>query len=167
MPTYYKFKTVDEAEAIDENGCLRDGHSVRVGMLDAMAARHELSDADRYVMEDAQHRRAAAGNRPGYRFVNNQEYRDSRVIVETAYADAEAANRDAWKGEAFTGQRGSKVGDPCTKDGWPGFLAINDDGELYCEISPHAPGASDAAFDDRDAAYFEYEDRITNMWRMK
>ena len=38
MPTYFKYQLVDEADAIDENGCLKDKHSVRVSMQDAQKA---------------------------------------------------------------------------------------------------------------------------------
>ena len=41
MPTYFKYQLVDEADAIDENGCLKDKHSVRVSMRDAQKAREE------------------------------------------------------------------------------------------------------------------------------
>jgi hypothetical protein len=55
---------------------IKDGGRLRVSLLDALAARdqssdfaarQQLSDAEKYVMRDAEWRRASYYNRPGWR----------------------------------------------------------------------------------------------------
>jgi hypothetical protein len=193
MPTYFKYQLVDEADAIDENGCLKDKHSVRVSMRDALASRNQQDDvAARQAMSDAEQRvadylewqRHGYYNRPGYRFADTQMERDDRrTVLAAAYADAEKVNAEAWKtlggantgfrGSAITGQTGSRVGDPCTINGASGFLEYGDDGELVCRISNQkSPGpeeaTSDRALNDaREAAYDSYLRYVQNAWRMK
>ena len=43
---------------------IRDHATMRVSLMDAMAARGQLTDADRAVLADAEYRKATAGNRP-------------------------------------------------------------------------------------------------------
>ena len=56
---------------------LRDGERMRVSLADAeevrdeRPARHQLSEADRLVLADAEYRRKTAGSRPGFRTMPN------------------------------------------------------------------------------------------------
>ena len=73
MPTYFKYQQVTTDEAVDEKGCLRDQHSVRVSMLDAMAARAQFTDEVRIT--DAANSPLGL-HRPGFRVAAGQP-RDS------------------------------------------------------------------------------------------
>lgn len=153
-----------------------------------------MTDADRAVLADAEYRKATAGNRPGFRVLNDMEGQDGRTVMDAEYAayehrlvnsyrhvrdDAAVAEGEAWerlggpntkfRGEAGTNQRGARPGDPCTLNGYSGFLEYNDDGELVCRISSQAaqPDAEEATSDramkvaeaDRERAYDEYSAR--------
>jgi hypothetical protein len=193
MPSYFEYRIVDEADAIDENGCLKDKHSVRVSLRDALASRNQQDDvAARQAMSDAEHRvadylewqRHGFYSRPGFRYADSQMERDDRrTVLAAAYADAEKANAEAWKrlggpntavrGNSGTGWRGSRLGDPCSVNGASGFLEYGDDGELVCRISnQESPGpeeaTSDRALNDarREAAYDSYSRYVQNAWRM-
>jgi hypothetical protein len=177
MPSYFKYQLVDEADAIDENGCLKDKHSVRVSMQDAQKAREErqqLSDAEQRVRDYMAYHKAGAGNRPGFRtLANDQEYRDNRLVADAAYDEVEKAQAEAWRtlggsntqsrGRAFTGQRGSKPGDPCSIDGASGVLGYNAEGELVCQVRSSNDDPEQALSD----AYRDHENYLNHAWRMK
>ena len=63
---------------------IKDGGRLRVSFFDAMAARHQLSDAEQYAIRDAEWRRSQAGNRPGFRFLNTDEAVQARQHVADA-----------------------------------------------------------------------------------
>ena len=84
MPTYFKYQLVDEADAIDENGCLKDKHSVRVSMRDALASRNQQDDvAARQAMSDAAQRVADYMEAQRKNFYNKPGYRMRATVVET------------------------------------------------------------------------------------
>ena len=177
-----------------EIAVIRDGATMHVSLLDAMAARGEhMTDADRAVLADAEYRKKTAGNRPGFRVLNDMEGQDGRTVMDAEYAayehrlvnsyrhvrddvaEAEARKRlggpnTKFRGEAGTNQRGARPGDPCSLNGYSGFLEYNDDGELVCRISaqPDAEEAtSDRAMKDaeanRERAYAEYSARLQDF----
>ena len=186
MPTYFKYQLVDEADAIDENGCLKDKHSVRVSMRDALASRNQQDDvAARQAMSDAEQRvadymetqRKNLYNKPGYRtgrgLLCDQEYEDGQTARVAAYDAAEKANAEAWRtlggqntqsrGRAFTGQRGSRVNDPCSINGAAGTLQYNSDGELVCQVQSSNDDPEKALSD----AYQDHINYLNHAWRMK
>ena len=94
MPTYFKYQQVTTDEAVDEKGCLRDQHSVRVSMLDAMAARAQFTDEVRIT--DAADLPLGL-HRPGFRVAAGQT-RDSSHY--RAYDQEQAS---AWQNNPPTG----------------------------------------------------------------
>ena len=97
-----------------------------------------MTDADRAVLADAEYRKATAGNRPGFRVLNDMEGQDGRTVMDAEYAayehrlvnsyrhvrdDAGVAEAEAWKrlggpntaarGLSMTGWRGQQEGDEC------------------------------------------------------
>lgn len=104
-------REIAESEAIDRNGCLRDGVSTRVSMQFRDA---RMTDLQRAVAADAANRRPLvdgfgqrAGHRPGFAFVNDEAARDAKAAAYRQY-DEEIGR--AWqqtnprgKGAAATG----------------------------------------------------------------
>jgi hypothetical protein len=97
----------------------------------------------------------SAWHRPGYR-QQPKALRDASGAAEhrrQAYQDYDdyITNqwRDEYKNPAWRGQsgeiRGSKEGDPCTRNGWRGTLVLGADGKLTCQI----PTRADADFLDQ------------------
>ena len=178
MPTYFKYQLVDEADAIDETGCLKDKHSVRVSMQDAQkirAERQQLSDAEQHVQDYMAYHKAGAGHRPGFRTLSNDpEYRDNRIVADAAYDEVEKAQAEAWRtlggsntqsrGRAFTNQRGSQVGGPCDLNGERGVLGYNEEGELVCQVQSNSNDDPEKALSD---AYRDHENYLNHAWRMK
>jgi hypothetical protein len=72
-----------------------------------------------------------------------QAYQDYDDYITNQWRD-EYAN-PAWSGRRSGEFRGSKEGDPCMKNGWPGTLVRGADGELVCQI----PSRADADFLDQ------------------
>lgn len=119
MVQYFKYTPVEAADAIDEQGCLKDKHSVRVSMQDAQKVRGTLSDAEsrmiedmsnrgmsdavqRQVLADMAARKSARFNRPGYRTFSDfsdtaQEAEDNQTVMDVAYDEVEKANAEAWR----------------------------------------------------------------------
>jgi ribosomal protein S18 acetylase RimI-like enzyme len=67
------------------------------------------------------------------------------------------------RGRAFTGQRGSKPGDPCSIDGASGVLGYNAEGELVCQV----PSSNDDPEKALSDAYRDHENYLNHAWRMK
>ena len=101
----------------------------------------------------------SAYHRPGVRSLTPQ-VRDASGLAAArirAYDEYEHDLVNAWRGRdeyanpGWSGRsgelRGSKVGDPCTKNGWRGVLVRGEDGELVCRIKRPASGR-DAVSDD-------------------
>ena len=86
----------------------------------------------------------------------------------------EKAQGEAWKtlgaentksrGRAFTNQRGSQVGDPCTLNGASGVLGYNEEGELVCQVQSNINDDPEQALSD---AYRDHENYLNHAWRMK
>ena len=76
---------------------LRDGHTARASFFDAVSARGEfMTDAERHVMEDAEWRARAGGNRP-VRVLVGAELRAARQTLADAYRLANEAAENAWR----------------------------------------------------------------------
>ena len=72
-----------------------NGHTARASFFDAVSARGEfMTDAERHVMEDAEWRARAAGNRP-VRVLDSAELRAARQTLAEAYQLANEANENA------------------------------------------------------------------------
>jgi hypothetical protein len=71
----------DDVDAFDEDGLLKDGHSVRVPLM----------------LKDAMHDGfgGAPGRKPGFAFTRDSA---SRARVAAAYEDYEEAQQSAWRG---------------------------------------------------------------------
>ena len=159
---------------------LQDGERLRVSLMDAMAARDEqLSDADRYVLADQEWREKTRANRAGFRYDISDAGRQRRQRVRDAYDEVNAANAEAWRslggentkfrGEAGTGQRGSREGDICSINGAAGHLRYGEDGELYCradgieDLDKNSP--EEAISDARANSYADYDAYISNCYK--
>jgi hypothetical protein len=117
-------------------------------------------------------------HKPGFRVatVSNAK-QDARTA--DAYEEHRRYLEKAYRGNAFTGQRGSKPGDACTIDGRPGCLQFDDDGELVCRAKANSAdtpsrGRADsrpleAIMRDHGQAmaqiYADVERELTNAWR--
>ena len=86
----------------------------------------------------------------------------ARDAKRQAYADYDRRLADEYRsplggnstdkpetGFGSAGPKGSKVGDPCSKDGYPGTIQQAPDGGLYCSITPVHPRNADAEPDFR------------------
>jgi hypothetical protein len=93
-------------------------------------------------------------------------YREYDERLSRAYlGDAAIESQTTGFGSApSTELRGSREGDACTIDGWPGHLR-NVNGRLNCV--PDNKGSQDAKTvkQIRDEAYQSYENDLTNAWR--
>jgi hypothetical protein len=126
---------------IDENGICRDGGKIRVPMTALDHAMHRALDDECRQLIDA------ALRRPGPRYQTQQARDASFNVRQAAYAAYEARLRDEYKnsiggnasndpatGFGSSGPRGSREGDACTKNGFPGRLVRGKNGELVCQI---------------------------------
>ena len=97
-------REIDASEALDRNGCLRDGVSTRISMQSRDA---RMTDLQRAVAADAANRRpsidafgAPAGHRPGFAFINDRAGREAK---EPAYAEGRrdtgksGSNQSPWQ----------------------------------------------------------------------
>ena len=108
-------------------------------------------------------------HRPGYRQMTDGAKRVSGVAAlrDASYRDYQNWATNAWRGHdeyaspiganasddpttgfGSRGPRGSKEGDPCTRNGWPGNLVRGPDGQLFCQIN-RPDGGRDADFPKR------------------
>lgn len=65
---------------------------------------------------------------------------DGQAEKAQAYREHERWLNDAWRGDPVTGfgeqgMHGSREGDPCTRNGWPGTLRRGPHGSLFCDIN--------------------------------
>ena len=186
MPSYFKYQIVDEADAIDENGCLKDKHSVRVSMRDALASRNQrmmwpqdkrCPTPRRECADYMEAQRKNFYNKPGYRtgrgLLGDQSTKTAgqhALLPMTLQkkptpkrgerSAAEILNRVAARS---TGQRGWKPGDPCTLNGASGVLGYNEEGELVCQVQSSNDDPEKALSD----AYRDHENYLNHAWRMK
>jgi hypothetical protein len=139
MTTIKKRKHDDD----DDDRILRDGERMRVPLtlMDGMQ-RDVAQHFQRARVRDAAARRfglsdGLALSRPGFRYVVDDAALDA---VEQAYADIAARDVNAWKNPAG--------GQDTTRE----FIAQRD---------------ALSTMDEREAAYQEYDDHMTNAWRGK
>ena len=139
---------------------IRDHATMRVSLMDAMAARGQLTDAEKHLMLDQEWRRHSYYNRPGFR-TSEQILGDSAEgkVARQRVADANAAyerrvtqayrqdsifeeNTDRLsKSPTGASERqfiGQREGDLCTINGYPGRLRSDENGQLQC-VADHDP----------------------------
>ena len=133
----YRGRDVDEDEALDERGSLRDGYAVTVPMT--MRDQASLTPLQRSIAQSAAQlhdgRGGAVGHRPGYVVSTDASLNDAK---ERAYATYDAELRDAYKHPQ--GCRGD------------------------IDASDEAHDAM-AMMDERERAYAAYDAAITDAWR--
>src|SRR5208283_1377137 len=103
----YRGHIVDADQALDEDGCVRNGYSVMVPMT-MQDARMPLrrSIAQRIVDGDGT---IAGLHRPGFR-VPTSRVSDARAALDRAYAERDFNDANAWR----TGGREGAEGSACT-----------------------------------------------------
>jgi hypothetical protein len=139
----------NDDDAFDENGILRDGHTVRVPlqMRDAMRRASNMRDGGHHRLE----RDPYARHRPGQRF-GDMAALDAK---ERAYREYEQRQCDAWK---------AREGDLCTINGAPAHL----NAQLECVPDRREkPSRIDSTptNDARAEAYAAYDREMSNAWR--
>ena len=143
----------------DDDDILRDGEVLRVRMTDSVSdawqaeAKAQLNSTVQTVTDGG----GGSGLglfRPGFRLIGGGNKGDAlvrdglRKLRDDAYRARDEEVSNAYKnnpppGESSRGNefgRADQEGSPCTRNGWPGVLRRNADGELYCDI-----GRRDAA----------------------
>jgi hypothetical protein len=125
------------AEALDEDGILRDGFSVMVPMTmrDGSLTPLQRSIAQNARLHNGHGNYAVVGHRPGYVFSTDASLNDAK---ERAYAAYDAELRDAYKHPQ--GLRGD----------------INARDEAHDAL---------AVMDERERAYREHDEADANAWR--
>jgi len=157
----YQRHDIDDEDAYDENGILKDGHAlvVPLRMMDAMQKDIHEHFSGAKITDGAFHK-------PGFR-VSATVTRD-RSIYDSY--DAEVASAYKNVGAVESEVRGQREGDSCTvksgqglygPEGSPGHLQMVE-GELVCVADSKL---SDAMRDEREATYQAYQNRIQNAWR--
>jgi hypothetical protein len=150
----------DDDSVFDERGLLKDGHVARVRLQfrDGADQRHRAR-----IVDASGH--SLGLHRPGFRLPATADALQD-ALEDAADARAEWLDdlRNAWRGNAFTGQRGSKPGDACTIDGRPGHLRFNDDGELVCVPDTSSRGRADSR--PLDAIMREHRQTMTDAYRV-
>ena len=157
----------DDDRDFDAHGILRDGGRWRVPtrMMDSIQrqvadawqaeAKAQLNSTVQTVTDGSGDASPFALGRPGWRIAGGGNQGDRllrgglRQLRDEGYVARDAEVSNAWQapptGEGSHEFVGEREGDPCTRNGWPGVLRRNGDGELYCEI-----GRRDAATPNKD-----------------
>jgi hypothetical protein len=150
---------------LDEHGLLKDGHSLRVRM--SMMDSVQTAVARQQIVDGAGRRYGL--HQPGYRL--NDTFSDRQRIYDQYDAEKQNEWRNPPTGAGERGQRGAKVGEPCTCKGEeysedfgsPGHYAPDRNGELIC--------VPDRIIKQQDhqttmqAVYDAYERELTQAWR--
>jgi hypothetical protein len=133
----YRGRDVDEDEALDATGVLRDGFSVTVPMTmrDGSLTPLQRSIAQNARLHNGHGNYAVVGHRPGYVFSTDASLNDAK---ERAYAAYDAELRDAYKHP-----QGCRVD---------------------IDASDEAHDAT-PVLDERERAYAAYDVAIANAWR--
>jgi hypothetical protein len=150
----------NDDDALDERGILKDGHRVRVSLMDAETARRPL-------LHDG--RGGTPGRRPGFALTRDDSGRDA---LEKAYADYETHLCDAYKTKTHDdeGYAPSSEGCACMvqSDLYPDDFGSEGtvcevDGVLVCKPN------NQVSADDRaltvDKAYEAYDANLKDAWR--
>jgi hypothetical protein len=139
-----QFETLPDGRKILKDGgrlsfglmAMDSADDVLKATLDDMGNRprgYTTADAHKFGLKDSRQL-----HRPGFRYAADPFARDAALI---AYADRDAADADAWKGNPPVGQGSmgfvekigeGEEGDSCTVNGNRGTLQRNSDGELIC-----------------------------------
>jgi hypothetical protein len=174
-------RQIDEDDAFDENGILRDGRSIRVHMMMRDGADH-LSDLQRAVLTDAATREAIATrdatarsfglrdglalSRPGFRY-NTSDTADTNR--EKLYDGYQRDMGERWRGADSSGQ---PAGAQCTvregggkygAEGSPGIMQMID-GELRCVATRRDDSRSDSRRDDSGSNNESHQSRMEKLY---
>ena len=139
---------------------IRDHATMRVSLMDAMAASGQLTDAERHLMQDAEWRRFSYYNLPGFRthqqiLGDNAESHAARQRVADANLEYDRRVTSAYRQDNIFEENtdrfskpptgagasqfiGAREGDLCTINGWPGRLRPDENGSLQC-VADHDP----------------------------
>jgi hypothetical protein len=161
----------DLFEIINGKPVLRDGAKLTVPLQvrDAMRKRGHLHDGHGNP----------PGHRPGFVMTDNTEAKRRLDEAYRAYED-DLTSAYLTTGEGSKGPIGQRVGDPCTKDGWPGHLKMVN-GKMQCvpdrqnfngsngddEDDDDMERAQSDAASKKQAAYAAYDAALTQAWRSK
>ncbi len=186
---------LEEETEDERSGILRDGQRVRVSLFmrdgsispdllphQRAKALHQTEDAvaRRFGLSDAQQL-----HRPGFR--RNTDVA-ALARVQQAYTDAEAADREAWRNPSVrldydeyggSEERNTGTGAPAKGSGAPaGAYPLSAGEGSACSVNGQAgtlvrqgnwlvcqPRSQDAAIDAKQAAYADYDERMSNAWR--
>ena len=176
------YKDYKESDPLDERGILKDHHKVRVSMLDAATARGEI-ESTRFTdtgMRITDATDSPLGlHRPGFRVPAGNQLRDSKRALADAYRAYDRDRENSWvdpNSNSCAGEQqfiGQREGDLCTRDGWPGRLRYNHEGNLECVLD-HPNGSADHRTLDQkmedhqlrmDEEYRAYARRKSEEWR--
>ena len=152
----------DDNPALDENGLLRDGHSVRVSLMDAMSVRDQ-----RPLLHDG--KGGVPGRRPGFAFNRDAYAKDE---LEVAYCEYEERLCDAWRHADAEGFQPGSEGCVCTTQnefypedfGSLGHVKYVNGKGLICVPDTKSSSAADHATT-MDAIYELYDEDLRNQWR--
>jgi hypothetical protein len=176
-------RPLSEEEALDDNGCIRDG----VVMHTSLLMRDALSPLQRSVAQSALRVTDSEGgtaglHRPGWRIAahdvrtrkikhydpegrsvgyseeeeeeaEERKTSDAMTARDAAYRDYERDLTTAYLGDA---ERGKRPGDPCSKDGKPGSLRMIE-GALECVLHNDSADSADH--------YAAYDAELSEEWR--
>jgi hypothetical protein len=164
-------KRYRDTNDVDEHGVVRPGGRIRVPvlMMDSMDKIQQQVAAD-YVA-DRPRVRAFDGtdaglHRPGARVLANDDLRRGHVRdMAEIYSRFDAEKSQEFRGDpggayyqGGSGElRGSRPGDPCTLNGYPGTL-VEEDGKLVCRITGRTDGAAMSAYARRQEEEEESEE---------
>jgi hypothetical protein len=173
---------------------IRDHATMRVSLMDAMAARGQLTDAEQRLAIYDEWQRRGYYNRPGFRthqqiLGDNAESHAARQRVADANTAYERQLTTAYRQDSVfeentdrlsrmptgAGERqfiGQREGDLCSINGFPGRLRPDENGSLQC-VADHDPQNDHRSLADKMEAHSlrmqeetrAYEAYVTDAWR--
>ena len=161
---------------------LQDGERVRVSFFDAMAARGEFTGARSQFTDmritDADDTPLGL-HRPGFRVAAGNQMHDAKRALADAYRAYDQERESAWvnpNSDVGAGESqfiGARENDLCTRDGYPGRLRYNDEGNLECVLDDPNGSTDRRTLDQKmedhqlrmDEEYRAYARRKSEEWR--
>jgi hypothetical protein len=178
-----------------EIAVIRDGATMHVSLLDAMAARGEhMTYAEQRLTQYDEWQRHSYYNKPGFRTYeqilgDSAEGKAARQRVADANLEYERRVTSAYRQDNIFEENtdrfskpptgagasqfiGAREGDLCTINGWPGRLRPDENGSLQC-VADHDPQNDHRSLADKMEAHSlrmqeEYEDycrRQSDAWK--
>ena len=155
---------VDDEEAFDGRGTLKDGFGMRVPLTLQNSVVHTVHPLIADGIHDGSVRATVSDssdqyglNKPGSRFLTGDAMRAANIEREKAYADADAYAENAWR---KTGDAEQSALSFVTQGGGYGEHETIGQRGLVC-----TPGSGDSRADDRADAYAAYDLMMANAWR--